>query len=264
MITDSVWQSVFKHPWKWQRRTEPITGILWHCTRGGQWYDGAKELSAYRNWCISPNNRVPFAGGDYAGIASVGIGPGQILECVPDDMVPRYSSWPSDASKLSVEVAQSNHGQPIEAATIAACVQYARAKAEQYGFPLERVFPTNDSKWVGMAGHEDTVQGKASGKSDPGPEFWEPFMAALEADMADDDLTIAIFSGGEEANLSREQRLINARYRRDEIVAGRAQSVNDRSTSAITLSKRAIAAAAALAVAAGAAGAQVTDILGGL
>lgn len=180
IYTDSVWPWVQPHQWKHMARTAPITGILWHCTRGGQWYDGNIELGAYLNWCKSPNNRVAYAGGDYAGIASYGIGPGRIVECVPDDRIPRYSSWPSDRTKLSVEVAQSNPGQPIEAATIEACVRYAKAKAEEYGFPLTRVFPVNDDDWTGMSGHEDTVQGKASGKSDPGPEFWVPFMAALE------------------------------------------------------------------------------------
>src|SRR5690606_38178062 len=107
IYTDSVWPWVQPHQWKHMARTAPITGILWHCTRGGQWYDGDIELGAYLNWCKSPNNRVAYAGGDYAGIASVGIGPGRIVECVPDDRIPRYSSWPSDRTKLSVEVAQS-------------------------------------------------------------------------------------------------------------------------------------------------------------
>lgn len=184
--TDSVWPQVQAHTWKHQPRQSPITGILWHSTRGGQWYDGDTELGAYLNWVRSPNNRVAFAGGDYAGIASYGIGPGRIVECVPDNVIPRYSSWPSDATKLSVEVAQSNPGQPIEAETIAECVRFARWASETYGFPLERVWPTNDNNWVGMAGHEDTVQGRASGKSDPGAAFWEPFMEALKGG---DDMT---------------------------------------------------------------------------
>lgn len=238
IYTSSCWAGVKPHPWKYQPRTQPITGILWHCTRGGQGYDGTKELSAYRNWCVSPNNRVEFVGGDYAGIASVGIGPGDILECMPDGYVPRYSSWPSDATKLSVEIAQSNRGQAIEPATIEQCVIYAKANSERYQFPLVRVFPQNDANWIGMAGHEDTQQGKASGKTDPGPEFWVPFMAALEGEVSRqeyEDLLISVFSGSEEAALPRDQRLANALYRSGEIVKGNAASVNDRATSAIAL-----------------------------
>lgn len=203
IYTDTVWPQVRAHSWKYRPRTRDITGILWHCTRGGQWYDGDTELGAYMNWCKSPNNRNPGAPSmgiePYAGIASAGIGPGRIIECVPDGYLPAWSSWPSDETKISVEVAQSNPGQPIEAATIASCVEYARAMAARYGFPLERVMPVNDWTWVGMAGHEDTVQGRASGKTDPGPEFWVPFLAALnqEEPLTNNERTLTAVAWGD-------------------------------------------------------------------
>lgn len=207
IYTESVWDTVRQHSWKWRPRTKRITGILWHSTRGNQGYDGNTELNAFCNWVRSPNNRVagmPSVGIEpYAGISSVGIGPGRIVEVVPDFAIPAWSSWQSDERKLSVEVAQSNLGQPIEPETIAACVQYARAMADIYQFPLTRVFPTNDDTWVGMAGHEDTLQGKASGKSDPGEAFWTPFLAALneEESMTPEeraklDAVYAALSGG--------------------------------------------------------------------
>ena len=207
--TATVWPQVRAHPWKYRLRTRGISGILWHSTRGGQGYDGATELSAYRNWVISPNNRnggAPALGiAPYAGIASYGIGPGQILQCVPDDHIPAWSSWPSDETKLSVEVAQSNRGQAIETATIAECVRFARAAADAYGFPLERRWPDDDNAWTGMAGHEDTVQGRASGKSDPGPEFWEPFMAALaeEGPMSTDERAVVAAAWGDYGRMRR-------------------------------------------------------------
>ena len=194
IYTETQWPTVRQHPWKYRYRTRTITGILWHTTRGNQGYDGATEIGAYRNWVLSPNNRNPGAIRNgiepYAGIASVGIGPGVIMECVPDILVPAWSSWPSDETKLSVEVAQSNLGQPIDPETIASCVKYARAMANKYDFPLTRVFPTDDDTWTGLAGHEDTLQGKASGKSDPGEAFWVPFMAALneEESLAAEDI----------------------------------------------------------------------------
>ena len=244
LYTESVWGTVGQHPWKYRPRTREITGILWHSTRGGQWYDGVTEIGAYRNWVCSPNNRNPgfpeVGIAPYAGIASAGIGPGVIMECVPDNIIPAWSSWPSDESKLSVEVAQSNNGQPIESETIEGCVRYAKEKAALYNFPLTRVFPTNDAAWVGIAGHEDTQQGKSSGKSDPGEQFWAPFLDALQEDGAVtrteyEDLVISIFSGSEEAALPREQRLANAEYRKGEIVKGNAASVNDRAASAIAV-----------------------------
>ncbi len=57
------------------------------------------------------------------------------------------------------------------------------------------------------------------------------FPLATEEDMTEDDL-LAIFSGKEEAHLTREERLTNARYRRDEAAAGRAPSIRDLAASA--------------------------------
>lgn len=183
IVRDSIWSQVKPHTWKYRPRTQPITGILWHSTRGGQWYDGNTELGAFINWERSPNNKAnQTLFPDYGGMASYGIGPNRIVEVMPDGYIPAWSSHPSDEHVISVEVAQSNHGQPIDRTTIQACVVFAREMAKRYGFPLTRVYPVNDWTWSGMAGHEDTVQGKAQGKSDPGAAFWEPFMAALEGD----------------------------------------------------------------------------------
>lgn len=272
VVRRSIWHShVMHHEWKYTRRTRPIVGIIWHATRGDQGYPGKKELSAFVNWAISPNNRNTRSGSPAAGISNYGIGPGEIVEVIPDEYEARFSSWPADTIALSVEVAQSNKGQAIEPETIAACVTFAREKAAKYGFPLERVFPTNDRTWTGMTGHEDTIQGKAQGKSDPGPEFWLPFMAALKGDaMASkeydellariEDAELAMASGAEEPG-ERGERLFKARYRIGEIAAGRAQSYGDRATSAVTLSKRALAAVAAVSAAAGVFGASAGGII---
>ena len=206
IFTESVWASVKPHTWKYRPRVKPINGILWHSTRGNQGYDGNTELNAFCNWMRSPNNYsagMPSVGiAPYAGISTVGIGPGRIVQVVPDFMIPAWSSWQSDERKLSVEVAQSNLGQPIEPETIAECVRYAKAMAALYDFPLTRVFPTNDDTWVGMAGHEDTLQGKASGKSDPGDAFWTPFLAALNEEDS--------LSAEDIARIDRLERLLAA------------------------------------------------------
>lgn len=272
MVTrESIWPAVQPHGWKWRPRGGRIDGILWHSTRGGQWYDGNTEMNAYLNWCRSPNNRITFTGGDYAGIASYGIGPGRIVECVPPEFIPAWSSHPSDLHVISVEVAQSNLGQAIEPETIAACVEFAREMSERYGFPLERVYPADDRYWTGMAGHEDTQQGRASGKTDPGQAFWEPFMAALtggasmtpEERMELDNIKLALCAGAEEGDLSRLERVIKANYRITEIAEGRAQSYGDMAASAVVLSKRALAVATAIAAAGGVFGAAATRALGG-
>jgi len=177
----SIWPTVRQHQWKWERRSsgQRITGILWHATRGGQWYEGRIEMQAAINWFSSPNNS--FNGGQYAGISNYIVGPGTIVEVVPEDCVPRWSSWPSDLHAISIEVAQSNLGQVIEKETIDACVELALELEEKYDIPRQRVFPRSDWDWTGHAGHADTVQGKAQGKTDPDDRFWGPFWAALNS-----------------------------------------------------------------------------------
>lgn len=169
-----LWPQVRMHSWKFAPRTQPIDALLWHATRGGQGYPGTIELDAYCNWAVSPNNRRPSG---YAGIANVGIGPQGVVLCVPLEMRPTHSSWPSDEHAISIEVAQSDFGQPIEAATIEHCARFAEYCRAQFGIPQLWVFPTNDRQWKGEAGHEDTVQGKSQGKSDPGFAFWHPYIA---------------------------------------------------------------------------------------
>lgn len=254
IVRRTIWHDVRAHEWKFTRRTRPIVGIVWHTTRGNQGYPGKKELSAFVNWAISPNNKNTRSGSPAAGISNYGIGPGEIIEVIPDTYEARFSSWPADTIALSVEVAQSNKGQRIEPETIAACVAFAREKAAQYGFPLVRVFPTNDRTWTGMTGHEDTIQGKAQGKSDPGPEFWGPFMAALneEEGMASEEYTAllarieelerAVAAGSEEGPIAVGDRQFKARHRIVEIAEGKAQSYGDRATSAVVLAKQALEA----------------------
>lgn len=183
MITfeDDVWGSVQLHPWKYRLRNAQIDGIIWHTTRGNQGYDGVTELRAFKNWVVSPNNKIS----DYAGISNYGIGPGTCLRVVPEDRYcAAWSSWPSDLHAVSVEVAQSNRNQPIEASTIERCVQFALEASAKYNIPLIRAAPpANDNAWHGMIGHADTVQGRNSGKTDPDDMFWGPFMKRLEEAM---------------------------------------------------------------------------------
>lgn len=69
---------------------------------------------------------------------------------------------------------------------------------------------------------------------------YEPFFAALEDRVTRqeyEDLLLSVWSGSEEASLSREERLANARYRRDEAAAGRLQSAGDFAASALAVAK---------------------------
>ncbi|GIV82793.1 MAG: hypothetical protein KatS3mg051_2147 [Anaerolineae bacterium] len=183
---ESIWDRVRLHPWKYRRREQRIDGVVWHATRGGQMYPGYVELRAAVNWFMSPHNRVSYAGGDYAGISNYVVGPGRIVEVVPpDEYVAAWSTYPSDLHAVSVEVCQSNRGQTIEPETIASCIRLAEWLEQRYGIPRQRVFPHReggDERWTGHAGHADTVQGRAQGKSDPDDRFWSEFSQWLEGD----------------------------------------------------------------------------------
>lgn len=176
-----LWPQVKQHAWKYALRTQDIDAIIWHATRGSQGYPGTTELNAYCNWAVSPNNVRPSG---YAGIANVGIGPQGVVLCVPLELRPTHSSWPSDEHAISVEVAQSNLGQAIEPATIEHCARFAEYVRAEYGIPKIRVTPTNDRTWKGETGHAMTVQGRAQGKSDPDQAFWTPYLATWEEDEA--------------------------------------------------------------------------------
>lgn len=260
IVRRSVWAKVQIHTWKFTKRTRPVRGAVIHTTRGNQGYPGKKEISAFENWVISPNNRNTRAGAPAAGISNYGVGPDLILEVIPEEYEARFSSHPADTVAISIEVAQSNKGQAIEPETIAACVVLVRELAARYGFPLERVTnPPNDRDWTGLIGHEDTKQGRAQGKSDPGPEFWGPFMAALnqeehmptpeyEALLARiEDLELALAAAGEEKGkdgkpLPRGERQLKARMRITEAAKGNQQSYGDQASSAVVLAKQALAA----------------------
>lgn len=75
-----------------------------------------------------------------------------------------------------------------------------------------------------------------------------------------EDGELAMASGAEDTG-TRGERLFKARYRIGEIAAGRGQSYGDRATSAVVLSKRALAAVAALSAAAGVFGASATGVI---
>lgn len=182
IFTMSIWDRVRKHPWKYRARTRSVNAILWHTTRGNQGYTGSIEFSASINWFLSQGNmqggNLSLGIAPYAGISHVAIGPEHICEVVNiDTNIPAWSSWPSDEHAISVEVAQSNLGQLIEIETIRNCQRFAAWCHDKYGISLARAMPVlDDWSWTGQTGHENTVQGRAQGKSDPGIAFWTPYM----------------------------------------------------------------------------------------
>ena len=195
-IDDNIWPIVQQHGWKWQRRGEPITGIIWHCTRSGQAnFSPETEYGATLNWFRSPSNVVRDQNGNpfYAGMANYVVGGGRLCLSVPEELAPRYSAGIHDFSSISVEVAQPLNGMPFDPRDIAICRALADDLASRFPIPRGRLLFARGSV-VGEVGHEDTAQGRGQGKSDPGELFWQSYM---EEDMADPrvDQIIAALGG---------------------------------------------------------------------
>jgi hypothetical protein len=85
-------------------------------------------------------------------------------------------------------------------------------------------------------GHEDTAQGRASGKSDPGPLFWAAYTQEDEVNREfEEALLLRLFAGSERpAEEDRAQRLAYARLK----LAEGGQSIADLAASAIVVALR--------------------------
>lgn len=176
-----LWPDIIAHGWKWQTRTAPPRGIVWHATRSGiAGRTAAAEWGSTVNWFRSPNNRVVWADGvTFAGMSNLLIAGGQVAQCVPLHLAPRYSAGVHDFTGISIEVGQATADTPYDPRDITLCREVARELAATYGFELGRLpylggdFPTSGPAEVG---HEDTAQGRGQGKSDPGPLFWQAYL----------------------------------------------------------------------------------------
>lgn len=184
MIYDrSIWDEVKSHAWKWAARMRPPTGIIWHSTRSGRTWTTQQEMASAENWFKSAGNRTSHFSFSYAAISNYLVG-NEIVEVVPETKMPRYSSWPADRSCISIEVCQANKGDIYPDVVIANCVALASYLEVKYNIPRQRV---EDQEVIrGHIGHEDTIQGKYQGKSDPDAGFWNQFWPIFigEDDMA--------------------------------------------------------------------------------
>jgi hypothetical protein len=114
-----------------------------------------------------------------------------VCRALPEELVPRFSAGVHDFRAISVEVGQATRTTPFDPRDIALCRELAAELTGRYGFRLGRIpfVDANNGGWPGEVGHEDTAQGRAAGKSDPGPLFWEAY---LEEDTMDRELEEAL------------------------------------------------------------------------
>ncbi len=187
-IDDDIWNDVRPHQWKWQVGRIDTVGIIWHATRSGiPNRTGLQEYYSALNWFKSPNNVVRDSAGNpwYGGLAHYIVGGGRVCRVLPEEYVPRFSAGTHDFRAISIEVGQGTNDTPYDPRDIELCHELAEELSSRYGFHLGRIpFIDGDNRgWPGEVGHEDTAQGRQSGKSDPGPLFWQSYMAEGKNEM---------------------------------------------------------------------------------
>lgn len=158
----------------------PPQVIKIHSTRGGQpnrrSLDGHDlEMSSTTNWFQNLNSRAS---------ANLIVSPREIVRCVSDDSFPwdakEHSAWGP-----AIELTQSLSTDPYYDAQYRQAAYICREYNQMFGIPMVYI-PDFSNGMKGITGHDNTVQGRRDGKTDPGDEFdWDKFMRLCRGeDMA--------------------------------------------------------------------------------
>jgi N-acetyl-anhydromuramyl-L-alanine amidase AmpD len=150
-------------------RTSPIIGIIVHATRSG--IPGfKKDYEATINTFWSQAAQVSAH--------QVVREDGQRCIVVADE----DTAWHAgglNPSTLGVEVCQPTMDTPFTDAQVRSTAELCDLWCTVHNIPRTRDF---------IKGHEETSQGIAAGKTDPGPAWpWDEFMSLLEGDMTDEE-----------------------------------------------------------------------------
>lgn len=215
-----------------------------------------------------------FVGRQYGNTALVGEGFAELIQMYPLGT----ASWTSGGPEGNLEYVpieeegggyfpdgRPNFSERFTAGQENTFIRLYTLLEAHYGWPKDRVMVTEHRHIAALFGYAATSC--ASGRYAPVVVRLAAGERYVDIDMKDfEDSLIAMFVGSEQRftatgqPLTREEKLDLARYRMNEIVEGRAQSIADRATSAVELSKKALALVTAVAAAAGSAGAILVNI----
>lgn len=154
----------------------PPKVVVMHSTRSGQSWSDAKELQATINWFTNP------AGSSAHWVLSET----ERVRVVKDDLIAWHSAYLNTRSR-GIELTQPTADRPFRDG------HYDNAALIGQHYVTLGVAPVWLSYWdggqaSGFVAHEDTKQGRESGKTDPGPLFdTARFIASLEGDMTQDE-----------------------------------------------------------------------------
>lgn len=151
-------------------RVSPIIGIVIHATRSGVLTPGFDDYEPAINTFWNPTCK--------ASAHRVVRGDGQRCVVVADWDTAWHAGW-LNPSTLGVEVCQPTINTPYTDDQVLSTAEQCDLWCAVYNIPRTPDF---------VKGHENTAQGIAWGKSDPGPLFpWDDFFNLLEAGMAIED-----------------------------------------------------------------------------
>lgn len=151
--------------------TKPDLVII-HCTRSGLDHIPDTELQRTLTWFKDPESEasahlVQHDNGDW-------------WYCVPWTRK-AYGAGYLNNRALHIELVQAKADVPFSDIAIQRLGDAVVWLCGLYGIPKVRVMDETKS---GIIGHEDTAQGRAAGKSDPGPMFdWPTFMRSIGGEI---------------------------------------------------------------------------------
>lgn len=148
------------------------TGVVIHATRSGK-PGFAMELAATLNWFANPDSQVS---------SHWVIGRQGEKVRVIADTAQAWHAGEHNATHFGIELEQGVESDGFTDAQIDALVEVCRGYVEDFG-----IAPVHSPSTLmsGFIGHQETVQGKRAGKTDPGKLFpWDRFIALLSPPAA--------------------------------------------------------------------------------
>ena len=176
-------------------RGASIAGVMLHSTRSGvaDGDDGPRT----EGWWSNPRNIVqdtpPW--GSYAD--ALVFEDGTQVICTGEDT--EYAAWTAGYGGADtwaaghyyyqIEIAQGQTSEPFTPAAIDSLAQLVADKARKFSFPIVRIpfLAQTGEPPRGICTHEDSANGRKTGKTDPGPMFpWDAFLSSARAYMEGD------------------------------------------------------------------------------
>lgn len=189
-----------RQPWlvkPYRRRSEVIAGVMLHSTRST--VEAGDDGPRTERWWNNPNNNQG-GWGSYADGLLYEDGT-QVVCTDPDNEHASWTAgygdagtWAAGIHYFQIEIAQGTTDEPFKPAQIDSLAQWVAELAKRYNFPIVRI-PFLSQQGIpprGICTHEDSANGRKSGKSDPGPMFpWAEFLSKTQAYLDGGDAVCA-------------------------------------------------------------------------